>query len=102
VHEVGDGRADPRQLRREEDRRGRGGEVDERVDGAGERAMSRLLAWITSILLLFLVAEGLTRLLSTATPLEPDPRLRWVYKKHVHPTRPTHGQTRGCRPSAQR
>ena len=64
--------------------------------------MSRLLAWVTSILLLFLVAEGLTRLLTTATPLEPDARLGWKYKTHVHQTRSTDGKAWDFRTSEER
>lgn len=49
--------------------------------------MSRLLAWITSILLLFVVLEAIVRLATTAPPTEPDARLGWVYKQNTHQTR---------------
>jgi hypothetical protein len=53
--------------------------------------MSRFLAWVTSLLLLFLVLEGLTRLLTNAPATEPDARLAWRYKQNVHLTRSTDG-----------
>lgn len=53
--------------------------------------MSRLLAWLTSLVLLALVAEGVTRLLTTATPLEPDATLGWRYRKGVAATRTVDG-----------
>ncbi|MFN0207007.1 MAG: DUF5989 family protein [Planctomycetota bacterium] len=49
--------------------------------------MSRLLAWITSFLLLFFVLEVIVRLTTSSPATEPDPRMGWVYKESVHQTR---------------
>ena len=51
--------------------------------------MSRFLAWIVSILLVLLVIEGITRLLSAAKPTEYDPRFGWTYRENVHQVRKT-------------
>lgn len=64
--------------------------------------MSRLLAWLTSILLLLLVLEGLVRLFTSAPATEYDPRLGWAYKPRHHATRSTDGQSWDFRTSSAR
>lgn len=64
--------------------------------------MSRFLAWVTSILLLALVLEALTRLFTSATPLEPDTVLGWKYKPHVALRRTTDGEAWDFRTNSDR
>lgn len=46
--------------------------------------MSRLLAWLTSILLLFVVLEGIVRLATSPPATEPNAKLGWNYKEDFH------------------
>ncbi len=63
--------------------------------------MSRFLAWITSILLLFLVLEGITRLVSAPKHTQPDAVLGWTYRPDFHVKRTTDGQPWDFRTNAR-